>query len=236
MSTHRTFRTFAVPVIAVLLGAARTLTAADAPADSPAPVYLDLQPKANQKLADSLHGFEGNNFAELPTGEQVFGGARFKLGDGYIRLSGRIETGSEQKKPEKVEGIPVGQSFSRLRILHGTGYGSFGKPGDPLFIAEGTAVGEYRLHYEGGAIESVPIVYGQDVRDWWNWDKPVEVTRGKEAWTGQNAFSRQQNQNIHLYLTTWSNPHPEKKVLSIDYVCNEKGAASPFCIAISLEK
>lgn len=94
----------------------------------------------------------------------------------------------------------------------------------------------YRLHYEDGSTESIPIAYGQDVRDWWTWEKPAEVTRGKIAWTGKNSFSRQQNQSIHLYLTTWSNPHPEKKVSSLDYICTGTSAASPFCIAISIEE
>jgi hypothetical protein len=196
---------------------------------------VDLQPKANQKLSDSLHGFPGNDFAELPKGEQVFGGFKFKIGDSYLRLSGNIETGNEAPKPRKIEGITIGKSFARVHILHGTGYGSYGELGDPLFVKDGTRIGEYRLHYEDGTTESIPIVYGEDVRDWWVWNKPAEVTRGKIVWTGNNAFSRQQNQNIQLYLMSWDNPHPEKAVVTLDYICNGTCAASPFCFAISLE-
>jgi hypothetical protein len=197
---------------------------------------VDLQSKANQKLSDSLHGFSGNDLAELPKGEQTFGGVRFKVEEGYLRLSGTVETSAQPKKPGKLEGIAIGKAFARLHILHGTGYGAYGTDGDPLFVKDGTLIGEYHLHYEDGTTESIPIVYGQDVRDWWTWDKPAEVTRGKTAWTGKNAFSRQQNQSIHLYLTSWNNPHPEKKVSRLDYLCTGTSAASPFCIAISLEE
>ena len=218
------------------MAAVTTLSSQDKPAREKSFAFVDLQASANQKLTDSLHGFNGNDLSELPKGEQTFGGVRFKIEEGYLRLSGNIETSAQPKKPEKLEGIVIGKSFAQLHILHGTGYGAYGGEGDPLFVKDGTVIGEYRLHYEDGSAESIPLVYGEDVRDWWNWDKPAEVTRGKIAWTGKNAFSREQNQSIHLYLTSWKNPHPEKKVSRLDYLCTGTNAASPFCIAISIEE
>jgi hypothetical protein len=193
--------------------------------------YLDLQPKATQKLSDSMHGFDGNSLSELPKGEQMFHGVKFKIADSYIALRGRDETG----KPEKVEAITVGKPFTKLHILHGTAYGSYRTGADRLFVEYGTVIGEYRLHYDDNSIESIPIVYGEDVRDWWNWDKPAEVTRSKIAWSGKNELSRKQGQSIQLYLTTWNNPHPRKTVLTVDYISTVKSAAAPFCVAISLE-
>jgi hypothetical protein len=61
------------------------------------------------------------------------------------------------------------------------------------------------------------------------------VTRGKVAWTGVNEASLKQNKNLRLYLTTWENPKPDKKVVSIDYV-SKKTNAGPFCIAMTLEE
>jgi hypothetical protein len=207
----------------------------DQPATQKPLTTVDLRSKANQKLSDSLHGFAGNDLAELPKGEQTFGGVKFKIEDGYLRLSGTVETSDQPKKPGKVEGIAIEKAFARLHVLHGTGYGAYGEEGGPLFVKDGTLIGEYRLRYEDGSTEAIPIVYGEDVRDWWPWEKSAEVTRGKIAWTGRNAFSRRQNQIIHLYLTSWNNPHPEKKVSTLDYVCTGTSAASPICIAISLE-
>ncbi|MHA3772327.1 hypothetical protein ACXR0O_12405 [Verrucomicrobiota bacterium sgz303538] len=192
---------------------------------------LDLQPKANQKLKDSLHGFSGNNLAELPSGEQVFNSIRFKVEDGYIRLGSR----AEREKPEKVQGIEVGMPVSKLYFLHGTGYGSYGAPGGPIYVEDGTPIGEYTVHYEDGSTTSIPIVYGADVRDWWSWGKSVEVSRGKIAWEGMNDASREEKQLIRLYLTTWENPKPDKKVVSLDYVSTFKSAAAPFCVAITAE-
>jgi hypothetical protein len=224
-------------VVFVALSTTTTPSAEAEPSPTPkSAVFVNLQSKANQKLTDSMHGLRGNDLAELPKGEQTFAGVRFKVEDSYLRLSGTIEMGGAPKKPAALEGIPIDKSFTRLHILHGTHYGAFGKAGETLFVKDGTPIGEYRLRYEDGTTKSIPIVYGEDVRDWWVWDKPAEVTRGKIAWVGKNAFSKEQNQTIRLYFTSWNNPHPEKKVSSFDYVCNGTSAAAPFCVAISLEQ
>jgi hypothetical protein len=39
-----------------------------------------------------------------------------------------------------------------------------------------------------------------------------------------------------LFLTTWENPNPKKKVVSLDYVATvPEGPAAPFCVAITAE-
>jgi hypothetical protein len=91
-------------------------------------------------------------------------------------------------------------------------------------VAEGTLIGEYLVHFEDDRVETIPIVVGQDVRDWWDRDNSKEVTRGKVAWTGVNEASLKQNKNLRLYLTTWENPKPDKKVVSIDYVSKKTNA------------
>src|SRR5262245_41954977 len=73
--------------------------------------YVDLGPKANQKLKES-YGNEGNNLINLPLGEQTFGGVRFKIADGLIQLSSKNVT----DKPAKVEGIKVNATFSKLYL------------------------------------------------------------------------------------------------------------------------
>ena len=213
-----------------LLLASQVLTAEE-PTVQKRITHLELKEKVNEKLLEDLHGFPGNNFAELPQDDVSFQNVKFRVGDGYIRLGGKIE----KAKPLKVEDLPVGTTFSKLQILHGTGYGSYGNPGDPLFIFDGSEIGAYVVKYDDGTSATIPSVYGQDVRDWWNWDKPAEVTRGKIAWSGMNEMSRGQGQMVYIYLTTWTNPHPAKKVIGLDYISNGKTAASPYCIAITLE-
>jgi hypothetical protein len=66
--------------------------------------YVDLQPKANQKLADNFAGDEDNNLAGLPTGEQTFEEVKFKIGDGLLQLRSNLWKAEkpERKRPDKV--------------------------------------------------------------------------------------------------------------------------------------
>jgi hypothetical protein len=182
--------------------------------------YLDLQPQANQKLTENFHDVTGNTYKELPQGEQTLGGVKFKIGEGAILLAGEFVP----DLPEKVEGIQVKKAFRKLHILHATAYAA------PV----GTLIGEYVVQYEDGSAEAIPIVYGEDVRDQWNNDQSKPVTRGKLAWTGENDAVKQRNKNLRLYLTTWQNPKPDKRVVRIDYL-SKMTRSAPFCIAMTLE-
>jgi hypothetical protein len=195
-------------------------------------VFLDLEGKANQKLKEPFHsGSEGNDLAELPAGEQVLAKVKFKVGAGAIQLGSTLA----KDFPEKVEGIEVKLKLAKLHFLHGTGFGGYGKEGDPLFVADDTLIGEYLVHYDDKTTEKVPIVYGKDVRDWWNWDESKPVTRGKVAWEGTNDNAKKYNVKLRLFLTTWENPHPDKTVAKIDYRSTKESPAAPFCVAISAE-
>src|SRR4051812_6805906 len=83
--------------------------------------YVDLQPKANQKLTDNFAGDEGNSLASLPTGEQTLEGVKFKIGEGMIQLDSPF---FKDDKPDKVEGIPIGKTFAKLHIVQATQFGS----------------------------------------------------------------------------------------------------------------
>jgi hypothetical protein len=185
--------------------------------------FIDLQPKANQKLKENLHSDDnpGNNLAALPAGEQTLAGVKFKIGDGLIQLGSQILTG----KPTKVEGIVVDRPVANLHILHATGYST----------EDDTEIGSYTIHYADKTKETIPIVYGKDVRDWWFGDAAPDVTRGKVAWMGDNEAAKGLGSRVRLYLTTWKNPHPDKKVVSIDYASKNDAQAAPFCVAITAE-
>jgi hypothetical protein len=202
--------------------------------------YLDLQPYANQKLSDNLgRGTEGNNLAALRKEEQTLQGVKFKIADGFIQLGSTL---LKDERPNKVEGIKVGKAFAKLHLLHATGYGNGsvpgepGKDGDPLFVADDTQIGEYKVRFADGSTEAIPVVYGKDVRDWWFTEASKDVTRGKVAWKGDNEFSKLFKSQIRLYITTWENPHPTKPVATIDYIKVGDGPAAPFCVAATLEE
>src|SRR5437764_1353307 len=193
---------------------------------------VDLQPQANQKLTDNFGtGREGNNLASLPKGEQTLHGVKFKIGEGMLQLGSQH---LKEEKPNQVNGIEVGKAFAKLHFLHATGYGR--DEGTPYFVADGTKIAEYKIHYEDVDTETVPVVYGQDVRDWWFSADDKGVTRGKVAWTGDNEVAKNSGARIRLYLRTWENPQPTKRVVVIDYVKVGASAAAPFCVAMTLEE
>jgi hypothetical protein len=194
-----------------------------APLPGGSSTYIDLQPYANHKLNDSLHRgeFPNNNLADLPRGKQKLKGVRFNIGEGMIQLRGE----TLPDKPDKVEGIKVNKKFARLHILHATGY----------VADEDTLIGEYVVRYADNSTETVPVAYGKDVRDWWVLSNGKETLgRGKIAWTGTNADAKARDAKLCLYLTTWKNPKPDTKVVSIDYISKNTKCA-PFCVAMTVE-
>jgi hypothetical protein len=189
-------------------------------------VFLDLQPKANQKLKDDFHGtqFPGNNLASVPQGVQTLEEVKFNIGEKLIQLTSTQDTVADM--PEKVEGLKVDAKLARLHILHATAWGT----------DDGTLIGEYTVNWDDGTSVTVPIEYGKDVLDWWCHADSGEPTRGKVAWKGENDGAKTLNATIRLYLTTWENPKPDLKIKSIDYSSTKQTQAAPFCVAITGEK
>jgi hypothetical protein len=209
------------------LGACLTLglalSAAPAPTEQPA-AYIDLAPHLNVKLKDNLHSdrFPNNNLASLPTGKQTFAGVKFQIGDGIVQLG----SAQVQSKPAKVEGIKVGRTFAKLHILHATGYSA----------DEEIQIAKYVVRYDDKSTAEVEVVYGKDVVDWWAYPDQKAPTRSKVAWEGENEAAKGFEAKIKLYLTTWENPHPKKKVVSLDYVATAPDKSpAPFCVAITAE-
>ena len=60
-------------------------------------------------------------------------------------------------------------------------------------------------------------------RDWCNYGAAID------------GFSKKYNIKILLYRTPWENPHPDKRVATIDYLSSNDTAAAPFCVAITAE-
>jgi RNA polymerase sigma factor (sigma-70 family) len=173
---------------------------------------IDLGPHINQRLKGRFHKYrEGNDLAALPTGKQRFAGIPFTVAGGVVQVGG--------EKPAKAAGIKVGAKVVRLHFLHACGFSGS--------IRRGTPIGKYVVHYEDKRAEEIAIVYGRDVVDWWVQPGVADPTGSKVAWEGQNQFSA-----IKLFLTTWENPNPEKRIVTLDYVAT---GGNPFCVAISAE-
>src|SRR5262249_28483677 len=164
--------------------------------------------------------YPGNNLASLPAGAQTFAGVKFHVGDGLMQLGSSLFKG----KPGKVEGIKVGRALERLHFLHAT---AFSAP-------DGTVIAKYVVHYADKTKAEVEVAYGKDVVDWWAYSGQQAPTRGKAAWEGQNEPAKGFDATIKLYVTSWKNPHPRKRVLSLDFVATAaQTGAAPFCVAIT---
>jgi hypothetical protein len=226
-------RFFALVIVACVLSPLAAKPVREAPKGKL--TFVDLQPKSNRTLARDLgSGGEDSHLKELPAGEQVLGGVKFKIGAGLIQLGSKIF----DKLPAKVEGIKVDQSFALLHVLHATLMGGGpNEKGDPGFVADDTLIGEYRVNFVDRGALIIPIVYGKDVRDWWFIAGEPEPTHGKVVWKGDNERTKQFGVRLRLYLSTWENPWPNKKVTSIDYLSKmEETGAAPFCVAMTVEE
>ena len=116
--------------------------------------------------------------------------------------------------------------MSKLYILQATGYIA----GDDVEIAK------YTIHYGDGTTTTIPVVYGQDVLDWWKYPFSGEPKRGKVVWSGENEPAKREfDATIRLYMTAWQNPKPDVRISRIDYEITGETACLPFCVAMTAE-
>ena len=190
--------------------------------------FVDLQLKANVAFSDDLHeDSKGNNLANLPQGELKFEDVRFSIGERFLHVRGKMAG----QYPQRIEGVKIGARCDRLHILHSTGFGEGMEPKMP----DGTEIGTYIVHYEDKTSVKIPIVYGEDLRDWWDWPDRTELKRAKIAWTGTNTFADQSQRKVRLFAVKWDNPHPDKTITSLDMETRDTDC-DPFLAALTLEK
>jgi hypothetical protein len=222
-------------IVVLGTGLAWTLVLTAGPAEEEKTFYVSLKSKANHKLKAVFHPagqFKENTLASLPTGVQKLGGVKFNIEEGLLQL------GSKElpDKPDKIEGITVGRKLTKLYIAHGTGWGSAPK-GQHTHVPDDTVIGKYIIHYEDKSTAEIDIAYGRDVRDWWSSEGEQAPDRSKIAWTGENPDVKRAGKKLFLFLTSWENPKPGKKIVTIDYVATQstETAAAPFCVAMTGE-
>lgn len=182
---------------------------------------IDLSRYYNGLLDDTWQagGMANNSLAGLPKGVQELGGIPFDI-RGVVQLSGR--SALEQlsvRFPKSVEGIAVGRKAAKLAFLHACGWPA----------QDGTVIGKFIVHYDNGEAREIPIVYGEDVLDWWTATDGHSAPR--VAWSGPNA-ANPNGPPKSIYLTVWVNPLPDIAVRSVDYVSAMSDAA-PFLIALT---
>jgi formylglycine-generating enzyme required for sulfatase activity len=201
---------------------------------------VDLQLHYNHDMDENFHrhDHQGNVLTELRPGNHVFCGIPFRIGDGVMQLrsANRYTVDYPDKEyPEQIGPIDVDSKCASLHILHANGYDD---PGNPQ-------IGEYLIHYDDGQEASFPIVYGKNIRNWWvsPQDEPSGYGGRKTlegaalVWEGQNpATQAVSDRSLALYATSWTNPHPEKRVKSLFMKTDAKYQSAPFCVAITVDR
>jgi hypothetical protein len=166
-----------------------------------------------------------NDLSLLPTGLKELAGVAFDI-RGLIQLGRRAEglRGNENLGlfPSQVTGIPMDLECRQLHFLH-----SAVLAWDP----KGTRIGTYRLNFEDGERVELPIVMGEELLEWRRPPWPVEPAGSLTvAWEGVNGSGI----TVRLFKTSWQNPRPEVRILSLDFVGHETQGA-PFLVAITAE-
>ena len=214
----------AIQAAAVAAQAARVLPAAAAKSGEAA--SLDLSKYVGMR-AENFAKSTRHPWPAVPTGKQTFVGVPVEI-YGATMLWGQRNADAGMKYPESIGGIPCGQKFETLYLLHGTFYE--GAPGEPSF--------EVVLNYQGGEKQTEAILCGADTRDWFA--KAGEKMAGPSAkrstlaWTGTGKFG-ERDQAVRFCMTAIENKYPDRLVTTIDLVSAKKQTAG--CIlAITVGK
>ena len=187
---------------------------------------IDLSCYYNTGLREEWHGENnGNDLSALPEGVREMAGTEFDI-RGAIQLSYRDSNGL--KYPDQVAGIKIAAKSQRLHFLHAASH--------TTEIQYGKSIAKYVIHYRYGRSIEMPVVLGEDVRDWWaganETDSPA---RAVVAWRGTNAANRRAgNTGIRLFKRTWENPYPDAEIESLDCI-STSAAGNLFIVAITAE-
>jgi hypothetical protein len=183
------------------------------------PNLIDLTAYYNAALNEAWHfgqGTKGTDLGALPTGVQTLAGVRFDV-RGIIQLSSKR---SQPWFPEKVQGIRIGQKCRTLHFLHATGW----------MAKDGARIGSFVIHYANGQNQELPIVYGEDTREWHGRSDSVQtITHGKLAWSWPSDSLERR-----LFMSSRQNPLPDLEITTVDYI-SAMTDCYPFLIAITVE-
>jgi hypothetical protein len=161
-----------------------------------------------------------NSLRTLPTGVQRLAGVDWDL-RGLIQLAG---SPTVRLFPDKVVGIRLAQKARALHFLHATIFS----------VAPDTPIARYVVHYGDDTTAKIPLVYGQDLAEWWGTVGSRDAPAPRIAWEGSNAAAASEGHVLRLYHSRWENPWPDLELARIDFISELSGSA-PFLIAITLE-
>ena len=178
---------------------------------------VDFSAFFTHTLANFHSGGTGNRFEDLPTGPITLDGIPFEL-RGIVQLGGKVLP----NVPGRVEGIPVHRRCRRLHFLHASAWDG----------PERGEIGHYLVHHGDGTKTRIPLVHGENIRDWWI--DPSKPGRPAPAWTGNNPHLRPRGLKVGLFHFAWDNPHPDQTVAFVTFATDGRDRL-PFLVALSTE-
>jgi hypothetical protein len=189
------------------------------------PGLVDLSDHYLNSLDDDIHSKPGNTLSELPRGIQSFQGTKFDI-RGVIQLAGRDSlqiTGVFY--PEAVKGIRVHHKGRQLHFLHAAAW----NPEDGNL-----EIGQYILHYANGESGNIPIIYQENVSDWWARQNDKPLADAQVAWEGTSPRTQGIGFLLRLFKYTYENPLPEIEIETLDFISKLVHSA-PMLVAVTVE-
>ncbi|MDD3153890.1 MAG: hypothetical protein PHS41_03410 [Victivallaceae bacterium] len=204
--------------------------------------FVDLRGHANRNFADAKRGDrtgwadqQENDLRHIPRGtmdaekriweieynpimrdKQIFAGIPFDVivpeknhGKSCLVLQGDLR----RQFPEAIRKIPVNRKAKKLYFLHTAVFGHAPK------------VARYELHYEDGSKEVIALRGKHEIGNWW---APVHLDKALKAWSAVHPVTRQ---TVGVYAMEYVNLHPEKKIVSLDFISEKR--VVPVLLAIT---
>ena len=189
--------------------------------------FIDLKQHANRGFSDEVEddGLGGwldqgtNDFRDMPTGVQLAAGIPFDIidparNDGNSCIA--VRGGRRPHFPLQATGIPIGAKLRRIYFLHTAGWANRG------------GVGWYRIHYDDGSHIDYPIIASVNIGDWW---APATLPEARPG----ICVERQSGSQICCFVARWENPHPEKTIVSMDFLSLEARRGEQYDFADATE-
>jgi hypothetical protein len=172
---------------------------------------LDLGLWANLPLADApsrpgwLEYGPDHDLSAFPTGRVGLGGYTFTVGPLGLALASPL--------------LPLRPLPARvllpLQDLEGRGLAAIGEFGFLLTTgwptAPGREVARLRFHYDDGAVETVPVRYGEEVAAW---NDAASPARAETVWRGRARGG----ERCYVRLLRWRNPRPAARLVTLEWV------------------
>ena len=159
----------------------------------------------------------GFKFSALPKGVSTIDNIRWDIRGALYAAS--LKQPSNKPMASRVEGVPILQKAKRIHMLQTCAWNS----------PTGTKIATYVLHYVDGDSRELPIVYGEDLRDWSDSSDPGAVANARAAWKSAAG-----GKPVHLYHRVYDNPRPEVEIASLD-LAGAGADAAAIVVAITVE-